>query len=54
MPHQKKSRTVIKLKDKEIKENANAQMAHLQNRTSQRMTQVLQKSHFVPSLDRNN
>jgi hypothetical protein len=40
--------------DREKKENATAQMAHLQNRTSQHKTQVLQKSHFLPTLDRHN
>lgn len=30
--------------------SAIAQMAHLQNRTSRPTTQVLQKSHFLPTL----
>jgi hypothetical protein len=30
--------------------SAIAQMAHLQNRTSQPTSQVLQKSHFLPTL----
>jgi len=49
-----KTTTVIKIKNREKEKNAHAQMAHLQNRTSQRRTQVLQKSHFLPTLDRHN